>query len=119
MKYMIMMFGNAAGMMEVSSPEWIREMIEFMVQLDNDLRASGELVFNAGLADGSTAKTVSLENGVVVTTDGPFAESKESLIGYWVLDVESEARAIEIASDIVQWSQKVEVRQVADAPPEV
>jgi hypothetical protein len=119
MKYMVMMFGSAAGMMEVSSPEWIREMIEFMVQLDKDLRASGELVFNAGLADGSTAKTVSLEDGVVVTTDGPFAESKESLIGYWVLDVESEARAIEIASDIVQWSQKVEVRQVADAPPEV
>jgi len=119
MKYMIMMFGSAAGMMEVASPEWIREMIEFMVQLDDDLRASGELVFNAGLADGSTAKTVSLENGVVVTTDGPFAESKESLVGYWVLDVESEARAIEIASDIVQWSQKVEVRQVADAPPEV
>jgi hypothetical protein len=119
MKYMVMMFGSAAGMMEVSSPEWIREMIEFMVQLDKDLRASGELVFTAGLADGSTAKTVSLEDGVVVTTDGPFAESKESLIGYWVLDVESEARAIEIASDIVQWSQKVEVRQVADAPPEV
>ena len=119
MKYMVMMFGSAAGMMEVSSPGWIREMIEFMVQLDKDLRASGELVFNAGLADGSTAKTVSLEDGVVVTTDGPFAESKESLIGYWVLDVESEARAIEIASDIVQWSQKVEVRQVADAPPEV
>jgi|SRR5664279_2811173 len=119
MKYMIMMFGSAAGMMEVKSPEWIKDMIEFMIQLDKDLRDSGELVFNAGLADGSSAKTVSLENGVVVTTDGPFAESKESLIGYWVLDVESEARAIEIASGIVEWAQKVEVRQVADAPPEV
>jgi hypothetical protein len=119
MKYMIMMFGSAAGMMEVRPPEWIREMIDFMVQLDKDLRDSGELVFNAGLADGSTAKVVSLENGVAVTTDGPFAESKESIIGYWVLDVESEARAIEIASQIVEWSQKVEVRQVMDAPPEV
>jgi hypothetical protein len=119
MKYMIMMFGSAAEMMEVKSPEWIKDMIAFMIQIDVDLRESGEMVFNAGLADGSTAKTVSLENGVVVTTDGPFAESKESLVGYWVLDVESEARVIEIASDIVQWAQKVEVRQVADAPPEV
>ena len=119
MKYMIMMFGSAAEMMEVQSPEWIKDMIGFMLQLDKDLRESGELVFNAGLADGSTAKTVSLENGVVVTTDGPFAESKESLVGYWVLDVESEARVLEIASDIVTWAQKVEVRQVADAPPEV
>jgi hypothetical protein len=119
MKYMIMMFGSAAEMMETQSTDWVREMIGFMRNLDAELRSSGELVFNAGLADGSTAKTVSLENGVVVTTDGPFAESKESLVGYWVLDVESEARVIEIASDIVQWAQKVEVRQVADAPPEV
>src|ERR1700704_2762337 len=101
MKYMIMMFGSAAEMMEVKSPEWIKDMIAFMIQIDVDLRESGEMVFNAGLADGSTAKTVSLENCVVVTTDGPFAESKESLVGYWVLDVESEARVIEIASDIV------------------
>lgn len=119
MKYMIMMFGSSAGMMEVAQPEWIKEMIGFMIQLDKDLRASGELVFNCGLADGSTAKIVSLENGTAVTTDGPFAESKESLIGYWVLDVESEARIIEIASQIVEWSRVVEVRQVMDAPPEM
>ena len=118
MKYMIMMFGSAAGMMEVKSPEWIREMIGFMKQLDVDLTNSGELVFNLGLADGSTAKTVRLENGLPVATDGPFAESKESLIGYWVVDVESEARAIEIASQIVEWAGVVEVRQVMDAPPE-
>jgi hypothetical protein len=119
MKYMIMMFGSAGEMMEVAPPEWIKDMIAFMIQLDHDLRDSGELVFNLGLADGSTAKTVSLQNGIPVVTDGPFAESKESLIGYWVLDVASEARVIEIASEIVVWARKVEVRQVADAPPEV
>lgn len=119
MKYMIMMFGEAGAMMEVRSPEWIREMIGFMIQLDKDLRESGELVFNAGLADGSTAKLVRHENGVAVTTDGPFAESKESLVGYWVVDVVNEDRAIELASQIVEWSGVVELRQVADAPPEV
>ena len=116
MKYMIMMFGSAAGMMEVKSPEWIKEMIGFMQQLDVDLRNSGELVFNLGLADGSTAKTVSLENGLPVATDGPFAESKESLIGYWVLDVENEARVIEIAGQIVKYANVVEVRRAGDAP---
>ena len=69
-------------------------------------------------SNGSTAKLVSLEDGVAVTTDGPFAESKESLIGYWVVDVDSEARAIELASQIVEWARIVEVRQVMDAPPE-
>ena len=119
MKYMIMMFGSAAGMMEVKSPDWIREMIGFMQQLDRDLTNSGELVFNLGLADGSTAKTVSIKDGIPVATDGPFAESKESLIGYWVVDVENEARAIEIASKIVKYSGVVEVRPSPDAPPEV
>jgi hypothetical protein len=119
MKYMIMMFGSAAGLMETRSTDWIKEMIQFMKQLDVDLTNSGELVFNAGLADRSAAKTVRLEDGLPVATDGPFAESKESLIGYWVVDVESEARAIEISSRIVEYSGVVEVRQVMDAPPEV
>ncbi len=119
MKYMIMMFGSAAEMMETQSPDSIREMIAFMQNLDVELRNAGELVFNAGLADGSTAKTVSLVDGLPVTTDGPFAEAKESLVGYWVLDVENEARAIEVASTIVTYARKVEVRRVMDAPPEV
>ncbi len=119
MKYMIMMFGSAAGMMDVKSTDWIKEMIQFMQQLDVDLTSSGELVFNAGLADGSAAKTVRLKDGLPVATDGPYAEAKESLIGYWVVDVANEARIIEIASQIVKWSGVVEVRPLADAPPEV
>src|ERR1700750_659346 len=96
MKYMVMMFGSAGEMMEVKSPEWIRDMIQFMQQLEVDLKSSGELVFAAGLADGTSAKTVRLTDGLPVATDGPYAEAKESLIGYWVLDVESEARIVEI-----------------------
>jgi hypothetical protein len=119
MKYMIMMFGSAAEMMETQSTEWVREMIGFMQSLNVELRESGELVFTAGLADGSTAKTVSLVEGLPVTTDGPFGEAKESLVGYWVLDVANEARVLEIAGRIVQYARQVEVRQVMDAPPEV
>lgn len=58
MKYMIMMFGSAEGMMETADPAWIQEMIGFMIQIDKDLTESGEMVFNAGLADGSTAKLI-------------------------------------------------------------
>jgi hypothetical protein len=76
MKYTIMRFGEAATMMETATPEWIEEMIEFMVRLDKDLTGSGELVFQQGLADGSTAKTVRATPGVPVTTDGPFARPR-------------------------------------------
>jgi hypothetical protein len=119
MKYMLMMFGDAGTMMETRSPEWIKEMIGFMQRLDTELTDSGELVFQLGLTDSSTAKVVSIDNGLPVTTDGPYAESKESLIGYWIVDVEDEARALEIASRIAVYSQVVEVRQGADEPPEM
>ncbi len=119
MKYMIMMFGSAEGMMETADPAWIQEMIGFMIQIDKDLTESGEMVFNAGLADGSTAKLVKQTPDGVITTDGPFAESKESLVGYWVVDVAREERAVEICSNIVKYAQVVELRAVQEAPPEV
>ena len=99
--------------------DWMLEMVQFMRKLDDDLRKSGELVSAEGLADGSQAKTVRFENGISVATDGPFAESKESLVGYWIVDVEDEARAIAIASRIVDFVKvPIEVRRVMDAPPD-
>jgi hypothetical protein len=91
MKYMIMTFGGTSGL-EGRSPEWIKEMIEFMQRIDVELTESGELVFQQGLADPSQARTVKVQQGVPVATDGPFAESRESLVGFWVVDVENQAR---------------------------
>jgi hypothetical protein len=115
-KYMIMMFGTAGEMMETRSPEWIKEMIGFMRDLDQELIESGEMVFNEGLQDGDAAKIVRLTDGVPVTTDGPYAEAKESVIGFWVLDVADEARILEIAGRIVKYSGVVEVRPTGVAP---
>jgi hypothetical protein len=119
MKYMIMMFGDQNTMMETKSPEWIKNMIEFMENLDKELADAGERVASEGLVDPSEAKTVRFENGAPVPTDGPFAEAKESLAGYWIIEA-SEERAIEIASRVVAFIEApIEVRQVADAPPDV
>ena len=119
MKYMIMTFGSAEGGLAAMGKDWMLEMIQFMKDLDVDLEKSGELVSNGGLADGSQAKTVRFENGISVATDGPFAESKESLVGYWIVDVESEERAVAIASRIVDFVKSpIEVRRVMDAPPD-
>ena len=119
MKYMIMTFGSAEAGLEAMGRDWMLEMVQFMRNLDKDLKQSGELVDAQGLADGSQAKTVRFENGIPVPTDGPFAESKESLVGYWIVDVENEERAIEIASRIVAFVKApIEVRRVMDAPPD-
>src|SRR4030095_2791676 len=90
MKYMIMTFGGTSGL-EGKSPEWIKEMIEFMHRIDVELTESGELVFQQGLAVPSQARTVRVQQGVPVATDGPFAESRESLVGVWVVDGEHQA----------------------------
>src|SRR6266850_7590741 len=119
MKYMIMTFGSAEGGVAAMGREWMLEMIQFMKDLDVDLEKSGELVSNEGLADGSQAKTVRFENGISVATDGPYAEAKESIVGYWIVDVENEDRAIAIASRIVDFVKvPIEVRRVMDAPPD-
>ena len=65
-------------------------------------------------------------NGAPAVTDGPFPESKEFLAGYWIVDVESEARAVAIAAQVstapgrngVPLNFPVQVRQVMSAPPE-
>ena len=118
MKYMLMMFGDGATMMEQQTSEWVTDMIAFMHSFNAELEKSGELVSAIGLADPTTAKVVSLTDGQVVVTDGPFAESKESLAGFWIFDVADEARALELAGRVVVWARRVELRQAPDGPPE-
>jgi hypothetical protein len=115
------MFGDQSGM-ESQTPEWIREMFQFMHTFNEDIMKSGEFVDAQGLVDASQAKTVRFKNGISVATDGPYAESKESLAGYWIIDVDSEARAIELASKVVAFigpagAPPVEIRQIGEARP--
>src|SRR2546430_10077849 len=121
MKYMIMMFGGVGGSIQDRSPEWIAGMHELMMMLDTELKEAGEVVASRGLVDPSQARTVRFTGGVPVPTDGPFAEVKESLAGYWVVEA-TEERAIEIASQVVAYTEyPMEVRQIMhgdEAPPE-
>ena len=119
MQFMLMMFGDAGTMRESQSPDWIREMLGFMRQLDRDLRMSGELIYELGLADGGTAKTVRRERDGFVASDGQVAAPGSSLIGFGVVDVAGEERATEIAASIAEYAGGVEVRAVPEAPPEM
>jgi hypothetical protein len=63
----------------------------------DELAASGELVISSPLADVSHAKQVTARDGEVMTTDGPYAEVKEHLAGFYVLECESVERAVQLA----------------------
>jgi hypothetical protein len=118
MKYMIMMFGGIGAATQNRSPEWIAGMHELLLKLDGELREAGELVTGGKLMDPSQAKTVRFTDGAPVPTDGPFAEVKESLAGYWIVEVDEE-RALQIASQVVAYTEfPMEVRRIMDEAPE-
>jgi hypothetical protein len=102
MRYMLLMnYADVPGVPPMSewAPEDARARGEAMMAIHQELTANGELVGTEGLTGPEAAKIVAhAGTGAPVVTDGPFAESKEFLAGYWLVDVDSEERAIEIAA---------------------
>jgi hypothetical protein len=102
MKYMLLMnYAALPGVPPITewAPDDIRAPGAAMGAIHEELTASGELVGAEGLSGPEAAKIVTHDGvGAPVVTDGPFPESKEFLAGYWLVDVESEERAIEIAA---------------------
>lgn len=83
--------------------------------LTDELTGTGELVASEGLPDPSTATVVSVRGGRTSTTDGPFAEAKEYLAGFYLVDCASLDRAVEIAAKAPDAETgTVEVRPVYD-----
>ena len=126
MKFMLSTFGGSDQDFGIAgwSSEEITAMVGFMQKINEELAESGELVDAQGLTDASHAKVVQIQNGVAVTTDGPYAETKEVLAGYWVVDCESNDRALAIAARIATVPVpshvppiRIEVRPIGEEPP--
>ncbi len=106
--------------------EDIQAHIRFMMTLNKKLKASGEFVSAEGLAWPSDAKMVRAGKDGTPQTDGVFPESKEFLIGYWFIDVDTPERAYAIAAEAsaapgkggVPLNMPIEVRQVMGGPPD-
>ena len=83
--------------------------------LREDLAASGELIVSEALADPSLSKRIVVRDGETMTTDGPFAEVKEHLAGFFLIECDSLERAIQHACRIPEAPYGVvEVRPVMD-----
>jgi hypothetical protein len=118
--------GAVTAPMDEWKPEEIQAHLDYYKAFHKELVASGELVQSEVLAGPDLAKIVT-SDGVTapVVTDGPFQEFKEWVAGYQIVDVESEARAIEIAGKIsavpgpggIATQQPIQVRQVMDEAP--
>jgi hypothetical protein len=104
MRFMMMMNVPAgAGDYQINnwSPEDFKAHIAFMHSFNKELSDAGEFVGGEGLTPPAEAKLVRAgKGGAPAQTDGVFPESKEFLAGYWIIDVDSEARAYELAAKV-------------------
>ena len=72
---------------EIPSPETMEEMVAGVSAFNDELQASGAWVFAGGLQPPTSATVVRASGGETSMTDGPFAEAKEQIGGFWVIDV--------------------------------
>ncbi len=107
----------AETLMEQMSPaEARRHLAEYRV-LTEDLMKSGQLIGRNRLLPAASATTVRVRKGKVSTTDGPFAETKEVIGGYFLLEARDRAEAIQLAARIPGAGiGSVEVRPIAEDP---
>jgi hypothetical protein len=121
MKYILMMTGNRAGVdsYRAWSASDIQAHFAHLKALNNDLLETGELVDNQPLTPPEQAHVVRAGKDGEPILDGVFPESKEFLLGYWIVDVESAERAYVIAARLsggpgpggTRLSMPIEVRQ--------
>jgi hypothetical protein len=125
MKYILMMTGTQAGVGTYRS--WSEEQrqahMAALGKIHEELRAHGEFVATDALAGPDEAKLVRGEKDGVPITDGVFPESKEFLLGYWIVDVKTAERAYAIAGRIsaapgpggMPTNMPIEVRRIANS----
>ena len=117
MKYLILIHSNeqSLALWETLTGEQQRELGRGHRRLHEELAESGELVVAEGLADPGLARWVSVRDGETITSDGPFAEVKEHLAGFYLVECDSLERAIEWAAKVPDAHlREVEVRPVLD-----
>jgi hypothetical protein len=114
MKYMLLLYSEPAKEPAYGTPEFEAMMGQFYA-VSEKLRAAGAMLGGDGLKGVETATSLRLRNGKVETMDGPFAETKEHLGGYYVIDVPDLDTALKYAAEMpVAPFGTVEVRPVMD-----
>jgi hypothetical protein len=104
---------------EAPDADTMQKMFEDVEALNDQIREAGAWVFAGGLQQPHVATVVREQDGEVITTDGPFAEAKEHLGGFWVIDVPDQGAAMDWARRATRACRgPVEVRPFQPEPEE-
>ena len=99
MQYMLLIYGSGDSWEELT-PEQQRDIGAAYFAFTEELREAGKMVAGDALQPTTTATSVRVRDGETLTTDGPFAETKEVLGGYYLIDVDTLDEALEWAAKI-------------------
>ena len=99
MQYMLLIYGNENGWEDMGEAER-GEIFQAYMTYTEDLQKSGAMVAGDALQPTQTATTVRVKNDETITTDGPFAETKEQLGGYYLINADS-------LDDAIEWAAKI------------
>lgn len=116
MKYLALIYDVETQTPAPGTPEF-EEYMDRWIAVDKVFKDEGVFVGGEALEASPTATRVQVRRGRTITTDGPFAETKEQLGGYYILDCESLEEAIRYAAMIpVEETGTIEVRPIMDTP---
>jgi len=112
MQYLCLIYADDAKTPQPGTPDYA-ELLQEYQQFTKEVTDKGMMVSGDALQPVSTATTVTMENGKLEVTDGPFAETKETLGGYYMLECETLDDAIQQAAKIPTAKHgRIEVRPV-------
>lgn len=114
MKYALLIYADESAQSPPGSAE-AQEMMQAYVRFTETITRRGINLGGEALHDTGAATTVRVRNGETLTTDGPFAETKEALGGFYLIDVADLDAAIAVAAELPgSWHGSVEVRPIYD-----
>jgi hypothetical protein len=116
MQYLLLIYENEASFANVSEEEQGKIFQEYMDYTDR-IRKSGNYIAGEALQPIATATTVRVKSGKTVTTDGPFAETREQLGGFYMVEAKDLDEAIALAVGIpASRTGSIEVRPIMPTP---
>ena len=98
MKYLCLVYVDAAAVAALS-PEQNQKLIDNSMDFDAEVERRGQLIMAQPLHEPETAITIRMRNGKMSSTDGPFAETKEHLGGFFLIDAATSTRPSQIAAE--------------------
>jgi hypothetical protein len=117
-RFMVSLIGDES-FLEQATPEQMEEIVAEMDEFNDELKKAGVYLQGEGLGPSVAARTLRYgEDGRPVVTDGPFAESKEQVAGFWIMECDDLDQAVEWVQRSPIRDGAVEIREIVDTAEE-